>query len=370
MSAHSFLVHEGKIMVYRLYDVAYEIDLDAAERIVEQEYPISRLRMQRLRPEAVRFVNPPLTLPMPPFGVDTGGWFWETAQCVVRLFDFGVVSVRLELPVPRDTPMADLEEMVRRIVDEPPDILCRDVARQAVERIGPALDRPLAEWEEEDYLVVYVRSFQGDAPLGVNLLQSEYDFTALLMAEDFPLSDQVRRDVMRHAYAYSNEDLVVLTWETAFVYETDGTMDIPDLLEFANAQLLELQYFDELVDEELSVAYDDIESVSRGWGLLRYRRLNQILNRLMVTIAELSALSERVVNALKLTEDVYYAKVYTGAVDVLGLPNWVESVRRKVTDLQEIYSMLSGEAQTAQFMALEASIVVLILVEIIMALVM
>ena len=51
----------------------------------------------------------------------------------------------------------------------------------------------------------------------------------------------------------------MLTWDRAFIYEPRRDSDVADVLEVANAQLLEMRYYDELLDAELPRMYDLIE---------------------------------------------------------------------------------------------------------------
>ena len=78
----------------------------------------------------------------------------------------------------------------------------------------------------------------------------------LLSGEHRPLSEGATRDLLRHRYSYYADDLVALTWDRAFIYEPRGDTDVIDVLEVANAQLLEMRYYDELLDDELPRMYD------------------------------------------------------------------------------------------------------------------
>ena len=52
------------------------------------------------------------------------------------------------------------------------------------------------------------------------------------------------------------EDLVVIGWTAALVYDTpEGALPVMQLLEFANSQLLELRTYDALLDRELDAIY-------------------------------------------------------------------------------------------------------------------
>ena len=50
-----------------------------------------------------------------------------------------------------------------------------------------------------------------------------------------------------------------MDWNCAFVLEPSGSRDIPDILELASSQLLELRYYDELFDAELARVYRELD---------------------------------------------------------------------------------------------------------------
>ncbi len=366
----SLAVREGRFLVYRLYDVANEIDLVRAEQLIATGTRVSRLQLRRLGPKVVRFAAAPLTLHVPLDATYILPDLPPVHGALIRLYDFGAVCVRLDMDIPPRTPLESVHRFHRLLLDADVGDLCRPLVRRTLESLVPALYKPQWEdhlWLEEDYLILYVRAFDAETSLPADALPDRIDLARLLMGEEFPLSAQVRNDVLRYMYTYSTDDLAVISWDTAFVYDTEGIMDVPDLLEFANAQLLELAFFDAILDEELEAAYDDVEALQRqGGGLLRYRRLRRILNRLLTTIMEITELSGRVMNALRLTEDVFYARVYTGATEVLGLQAWMAGVQEKVHNLRDIYTLLAEEAENSRMALLELGIVLLIVVEILL----
>jgi hypothetical protein len=90
-----------------------------------------------------------------------------------------------------------------------------------------------------------------------------WDPVPLLLAENESLSEQVRRETLRHSYSYGHNDLAIITWDSALVYDSTGSTDIPDLLEFANSQLLELRYYDNLLAVEMEKMYIAIEEAEK-----------------------------------------------------------------------------------------------------------
>jgi len=77
---------------------------------------------------------------------------------------------------------------------------------------------------------------------------------------------------------------------------------------------------------------------------------------------------ERVDNSLKVTDDVYLARIYAAALEIFRGRAWRASIDRKMALLRETYEMLNDEAQAARAEALEVIIVVLIVVEIVLGL--
>ncbi len=81
-------------------------------------------------------------------------------------------------------------------------------------------------------------------------------------------------------------------------------------------------------------------------------------------VAEVTELTERVDNALQVTEDVYLARVYSTALSLFRVPALSASVDRKLAIVRDTYAALYDEASSRRAELLEIAIVVLIIVEI------
>ena len=142
------------------------------------------------------------------------------------------------------------------------------------------------------------------------------------------------------------------------------------MLEVATAQLLELRYYDELLDRELPRMYDRVEAAHRRLPAFGRGRYARIARELHVLVAEVTEITERIDNALKVTEDVYLARVYGGALELFRVPSWAAAVDRKLDIIRQTYTALHDEANTARAELLELGIIVLIMLEIVLALLM
>ncbi len=219
---------------------------------------------------------------------------------------------------------------------------------------------------QEDYLVAVADSF--DEPVTAEALQERADLVPLLSGEARPLSEGAKRDLLKHRFSYHPDDLAVITWDRAFILEPRRETDVADVLEMANAQLLEMRAYDEMLDDELPRMRDMVEAARRRTNLLSSRRYARLARRLYTLVAEVTGLAERVDNALQVTEDVYLARVYAAAMELFRVPNVSAAVDRKLAIIRETYTALHSEAAGSRAELLELVILVLIAVEIVVSL--
>ncbi len=363
-------VASGQIVALHLFDIAYDIDLVAAERLwaAHAAGRTSRSRLHGTPPKAMAFGNPPLALALDPVTLTLGA---DTVDAAVtaRLYDFGAVSLALRIPV-TDVAWPDYVRLL--------DLTSRSMAPGAAREtwasllaqlravLAPALGRPAPATLEEEYLVASVTEF--DEKLTAVELLARVDLAALLSGESRALSEGARADLLRARYSYYVDDLVVLGWDRAFVYEPRGDSDVADVLEVANAQLLEMRYYDELLDDELPRMYDLVERARRGLNMFAARRYATLARRLYTLVAEVTELTERVDNALQVTEDVYLARVYASALDLYRVPLVTAAVNRKLAIIRDTYAALYDEASSSRSALMEMAVILLIMLEVALAL--
>ena len=199
-------------------------------------------------------------------------------------------------------------------------------------------------------------------------VRARVNLAALLSGESRPLSPQEVEEVTRQSFSYLVDDLVVLTWDRAFIFEPRGDSDVIDIIEVANAQLLEMRYYDELLDDELSTMYDLVKGARGGLSLVASRRAAKLARLLYGLVAVVTRLTERVENSLQVTEDVYLARIYGAALDQFGVPRLSAAVDRKLAIIRDTYGALYEEASSRRAELLELAIVLLIVFEILLAL--
>ena len=360
-------VDAGAITALRLFDVAYAIDLERVEQLAAAP---SRISLQRAAVKAISFDVPPVefSLGQTSLALENNA---RSADVLARVYDFGVVAVLLRFQVseePWDNFVALTQQIAVASEGAQGEALWQELLNRVITVIAPAMERPTSSTLREDYLIATVHRFA--EPRTAAQLLNEADLVPLLSGETKRLASSARADLLRHSLSYYEDDLVVLTWDRAFVLEpAPNSSDIADVLEVANAQLLELRYYDDLLDDELPRMYDRVAEARqalRGLGLRRYAALARELHRL---VAEVTEITERVDNALKVTEDVYLARVYGTALELFRVRTWGAAVDRKLSIVRDTYTALYDEAATARAELLEIAIVLLIVFEILLAVV-
>jgi hypothetical protein len=358
-------LQSAEFRCYRIFDVADGIDLERCRALINGRQS-GRLHLRREGSEYIQLSNPPLNIELGTYAFEVAGKSTEV-KLSGRLFHHGAISVTVRVPIEASTSFEALVPVADELYDSRAlDALCLDEVTKLRELFKPALDDPHLWEHNEAYTVLFCRRIEGN-PTADQLLGDPH-LARLVIGEgrEAVLSKGEVREVLEHAWSYTPNDLVVVEWNAAFIYEPTGSEDVVDLVEIANAQLLELRYYDAVLDGELDRVYDTIGQ--KRTGSLLFSPYKELLRGLMLTLIELSEFIERIENALKIVGDVYLARVYEGAIAQLRINRWTEQVTRKHRLLQQTYGLLKGEVDTSRALTLEVMVVVLILSEIVMAL--
>lgn len=357
------IFQKASILCYRLFDIAEEIHLENARRLLAEG--TRRLKLSREGSEYLQLPNPPL-------GIELGKRSLATkensidVEVTARLFDHGAASIILAVPVPAGTGMERLIALSDELYDSASiDALSQECINTLRQQIAQSLQGAHLWSQNESYTIIFAEALEG-SPTSRELL-SRADLARLLLGEvrPTPLSERESYEVTQHRFSYTENDLVVVDWNSAFVYEPSGSRDIPDVLEICNAQLLELRYYDDLLDMQLARIYDEVHRRKRTWRSIFRSPYNVLARRVLATLMEISEFIERVENSLKIIGDFYLAKVYEAGVKRLRIASWQASVTRKQQMLANVYQLLKGDVDTQRSLTLEATIVVLIVSEII-----
>jgi hypothetical protein len=366
MEPQEVVIEQGQVLCYRIFDIAQEIDLFRAQEALSRA--VRRMKLTRAGSEYLQLPDPPLTVELGRRMLPLGDGPVEV-EALARVFAHGAASIILRVPIPGGTSLNGLIPLADELFDSPAvDALARELVTQLRRDLAPAETRGHLWDQSESYTIIYSSRLRGDPPASQVLATADLGRLLLGEREAHPLSAQEQAEVVKASFSYTERDLAVIDWNGAFVYEPSGSQDVPDVLEICNAQLLELRYYDDVLDRNIKAVYDGLETPPPGWKRLFRSPYRRLARRVMLTLLEMSEFIERVENSLKIIGDFYLARVYEGAVKRLRIRQWQASVTRKQDMLGKVYALLKGEVDTDRGLTLEAAIVLLIVVDIVLAL--
>lgn len=368
VSSADLRIQKGAILVYRVFDVAEEVNLTAVEQAIHQFAGHSRLKIAR-GSRALVMRNPPLRLGLGEVEIRVGGEIIR-AEAFGTLWDYGVLSILFQIPIAPGTRWEELIPKASLLNGDIPgaeelDAIARLKSREVAKILeqGGCLKKP-SHWEVfEDYVIHFIESvsgLEGPATLG------ERRIAELILGESSARLSQVAvDDVSQAVFQYATNDLVAIDWNAAIVVEPSGQRDIPDVIEFALTHLLEFRYYDDLLDKRLAALYDSLEvSRTRAWRA-QFSRISRDANGRFI---EFSEFVERIDNSLKVVGDFYVADIYRAAIRRFRIPDWQQSVTRKLNLFARVSELLQGEINVHRGHTLEIIIIILITFEIVSAL--
>ena len=354
-------IRSGQIVAFYLFDIAETIDLQALPRPRRGPDDRGPAAPKPPTPAYVQYDNPPVSFDGSAIGVPELDGF----QVRLRAYDYGVVSIALSRSFSGDWP--ELVAVGQTLIENAElEQRAEGVIRELVQRLRPALLGVRASFLSEDYLVYVVHALDR-AQTATELLATHGEaIAAMLRGERQRLSEQETTKILRHRISYLADDIVIPTWNAAFVYDTPGGAQAAlEILEFANSQLLEFRYYDELLDRELASIYALLQHPKwyDEWVGSRYRRAARKVHALFIDVNELT---DRTENTLKFIGDIYAARLFALGADRLGLGTWKANVQEKLKTLDDIYRFAVELSTVSRGQLMELAIVFILVLELVL----
>jgi hypothetical protein len=347
----------GSVLVLIQFDVCEEIRLDELRQILGAR--TADTAFKHLAPGYVRYQRPPIEEVLDPLILESG----ERLQGEIKYFDYGVVSVVFELPFSGDwNKLVQLSS--RWVWDTNFESLATRIVRQKLERAAPALVKPYtAEWLKEDYFIFHLREIAG-SPSASDLLATQGDFISqVVRGETQPLSDGERQEILQSRISYYPNDLAVIGWNAAFIYDSvSGAETAIQLLQYANSQLLEFRHYDELLTKQLEKVYAFLDGGHGPWSRWRTARAASKLHTVLLDVGELT---ERADNAIKFLSDMFSARLYKLAALKVGVPDYKDLVQQKLQTSEELYRFMVDEFNQSRAFVLELLVVIILIIELV-----
>jgi hypothetical protein len=344
------------VLVLIQFDVCEEINLDALRDIFGARR--QEASFKHAAPGYVRFQRAPVVEPVEPLVLETG----ERLDVEIKYYDYGVLSVVFELPF-----SGDWDKLVhlssRWVWDTDFTSFAQKIVKQKIDRARPALVKLYESWLHEDYFVFHVRDIAGN-PSAAELLSTHGGrISQIVRGEHIPLSDGEQQEIMQSKISYYPNDLAVISWNGAFLYDsTAGAETVIQLLEYANSQLLEFRHYDELLTRELASVYDFMDHGSGIWARWRTARR---ASRLHTVLLDVDELTERADNAIKFLSDMFSARLYKVAASKIGVTDYKDLVNQKVHTAEELYRFMVDQFHQSRAFVLELMVVIILIIDLI-----
>lgn len=353
----------GQIFALYLFDVAEAADLPASSAALGTGVR-AKFAPKPATPAYVQYHQPPL-------------WFEGAAvdfpsmdgfRVGFKLFDYGIISLRLT----RDFSgtWMELAELSSQLIEnEGLERQAEQACHRISDRLKTALTEPRQTFLSEDYLVFAVNEVSRPHTAD-ELVEHHGDVIAsVLRGERATLSRQERDEILRNRLSYLADDLVIPTWNAAFVYDTAaGTQAAVEIAEFANSQLLQFRYYDELLDNALASIYANMQKKPHWYDSLLGRHYAKAARQVHALYIDVNELTDRTENALKIVGDVYAARLFALVGARLDLARWKTNVSEKLKTLDDIYRFSVEHLGMVRGELMEMTIVAILVFELVLIL--
>jgi len=357
----SVQIQKGSVLIYRVFDVAEEVNLSRVEELLKSESNKARLKLTRTPRQAVIMRNAPVTL-----GLGESELVLSDRNLKIvtfaKFWDYGVLSIQFQIPIQAGMSWNELIDFSAALENDPMiDEAARLRAQELVNIVNPALRDPHSWHEFEDYAIFFFEELSGIEK--VSELAEKVDAARLILAENsVKLSVNARKSILESTFQYSDTDLTIIDWNSAIVIEPSGRKEVPEVIEFALTHMMEMRYYDSLLDQRLGILYDSIEeSRSRFFN----NRFSALSREASTRYIEFSEFIERVDNSFKVVGDFYLARIFRAAGEEFRIPEWEENITRKMNLFARVSELLQGEINVNRSLWLEIIIVVLIAFELV-----
>ncbi len=215
----------------------------------------------------------------------------------------------------------------------------------------------------EEYSIALVSGYSGDPE---QFLSKRAQIASFLKSEIQKLDEQEIDYTISKQIKYANNDLVIVDWDGAFVFDTEGKIDdIIDLFQTANLQLLRFRTLDRELDDRLRKVTKFANLPETSWSLFSWKKNGEIAKAFKEVISvrtKAIADFEAIDRDIKMIGDWYSARLYELASKKFKLDEWKSDVKEKLDSLEDIYTIVAENFSVSRNEALELLQIILFFV--------
>ncbi|MCF7799826.1 hypothetical protein K9M16_02400 [Candidatus Babeliales bacterium] len=309
----------GNIIFFYAIDIGDEIDL-----LKIKQRSLVKVRSVPLSPYFKDY-HIPLNYSLP-----------NSKYCISSdIHQFGVLSFCYRIPFENS-----FEELKLKVIDiksEFDQVNKKDI-KFVFDAVYSAIKKPHFYNLDNFYYTVQIEPIKGVSP---QEFKDKFgsSIASLLRLETQILSKYQKNEILSATTGYSGEDMIIIDSEASFVYDKEYFEPL-EFLSFANIQQLELQYFDRILDQKLNHYYKQ-QSYKVPWLAyipLLSQQLNLPISQLIALQVDISVITERLENSIKMVGDSYFTHLYSIISKQLSLAEWHQSIKKKMGIINEFYN--------------------------------
>lgn len=380
MYGANIVIKKGRILIYRVFDIAHEVSLQKAEALLSQNWSTKgkRIKLSRDPHNTIIMKEPPLCIEIGDETIKTKTEEFK-ASVSTKIWNYGALSVCISIQIPENTLWKKLVAW-GSYLDDSEEIL--QVAMNAkefiVQKIEGSLTRPTNQKVIEDYATYLIESLEESVEDKEKNTTSMVEFKdpldvvkkvaipELLIGEDeMTLAETTRKNILKDSFQYSKQDLAIVDWNSALILDftkKDIYQDYIDILEFSLTHLLELRLYDNLLDEKLFALYDAIENKKAPLLSNWYSQLSEEANQIYL---EFSEFFEHINNSIKTVGNSPLSLFFRETAREFRFADWQSSIKDKMSSLAQVTQLLQAEVNSRKSHLLELVIILLIMVEVV-----
>lgn len=360
----------GEVVYFYAFDIAYELRRPGLTHLLGQQLVAQPVGVSKRSPRQQLFYQPrmarldPLVLKTP-----DGGSVQVSRS--VKVLPIGAISITLRVPFVAEGVEALSQFHRTRFANGELHQHVHELSEALRRELEPVAVRPVPELQEEEAYTVFCIETPGGQSGGDTFNAEEWfrknrrSIASLITHEmgTIPLSHQEALESTSKHLSYYQSDLVVVDWDAALI--VDRPADFEEslfVMELANVQLEELEAYDQLIDTALERSYADLQRPPR------IREHKRLLPHLREVRIDLARFSDELSNITKFFGDWHLARLYDTVSRRFHLPDWHRSIDEKLKTLDDLYEMLKQEQNHRIMLFLEASIVLMFVIDIVLLL--
>ncbi len=358
-------IKKGSILVYNVFDVGWEINLNEAEKfLIAGQKTSSRFKFLKDPRKAIIIKEAPLEINV---GIDRISINSVSYDYLIhtKIWDYGAISITVEILLKENTSWNEILN-IARFLESTNEI--ENIAKKVKDEIKNIILSSIRypqEWDQfEDYITYFFHDVDGIK--NPREIFEKVDVAALILGEtETKLSTIASIPITDNFIQYYDNDIAVIDWDSALVIDPSQSKDTLDAIEFSLTHLLELRYYDYLIDKKLEVLYDLIEQERKGISKLLSFKYSKIAEEATRNYIEFSDLIGKIENSLKTVGDPYVATVFRTCAEQFRFDDWNRSISRKMNTLFQITQILQAELNAIRGHILEIIIILLIAIEVV-----